>query len=78
MNLKLPEFDRKRSNKSIFTSGNPRPAWEAVKSIMGIKAKRSANSLTGLSDYELVKDLNSLVLMIKTGEGTLSFMAVNM
>ncbi len=57
--IKAAKVSYKDKVQTLLKSGNSRPAWEGVKSIMGMNSKKSPISLNGKSDSELANDLNT-------------------
>lgn len=56
--LKLARLNYKDKVEHMLSTGNTRPAWEGVKSMMGMNSKKSHISLNGKPDVDLSNDLN--------------------
>ena len=57
--ITLAKRNYKDKIEGMLTAGNSRPAWEGVKSMMGLQTKRHPVSYYDKSDAELSNDLNS-------------------
>ena len=57
--LKLAKCRYKDKVESMLRAGSSRPAWEGVKSMMGMQPKKSHVSLNGRPDLVLSNDLNN-------------------
>ncbi|KAK0134020.1 hypothetical protein N1851_030427 [Merluccius polli] len=55
---KLAELNYKDRVETLLSTGNSRPAWEGVKSLMGTQSKKCPISFAGKTDSELANDLN--------------------
>lgn len=56
--LKAAKFSYKDKVEKLLSSGNSRPAWEGVKSMMGMPLKKGVISQKDKSDLELANELN--------------------
>ncbi len=56
--IKLAKLKYKDRVGNMFATGNPRPAWEGVKSMLGMQTKRHPISLNGKSNFDLSNELN--------------------
>lgn len=56
--LKLAKVTYKNKVQTLLTSGSSRPAWEDVKSIMGMQSTKNPISLAGMSNSQLAGGLN--------------------
>lgn len=56
--LQMAKHNYKVRLENLLSSGSSRPAWEGVKSIMGLQSKKHHVSLRGRSDLDLANELN--------------------
>ena len=56
--LKLAKIKYKDKVEDLLSAGNARPAWNGVKSMLGMKSNKHHISLNGISGSDLANDLN--------------------